>query len=151
MPKSILGPCLRVPLWGNRKLWFNTKAKPRQQFPKNFPPPLLPLFWVFCLNFRFPEHLLTWSTFLLRVYCQDYEYPAITSPRSPLVWPSHPPEHFCSRHPVQSPWQTFSAWFLLRSSPATGHSTWASTTWLALTMVPVTSPRPATLCHGYKS
>lgn len=139
MPKSILGPCLRVPLWGNRKLWFSTKAKPRQLFQNNFPPFLLPLFWVFSPNFRFPELLLTCSIFfLLMMYPQDL---VITSPRSPLVWPSHPPEHFPTLDtPVQAPPQTFSMWFHLRPSPPTGCSTWASTTWLVIAVAPVTFP-----------
>lgn len=141
MPKSILGPCLGVPLWGNRRLWFNTKAKLRQQFPKNFPPPLLPLFCVFSPNFRFPEHLLTCCTFYswctlntlsILLYHLPQEPPglAITSPRA----------RPCSRHPSAESLTNSQCMISFQSSPPTGHSTWASTTWLALAMTPVISP-----------
>lgn len=122
MPRSILGPCLRVHLWGNRKLWFNTKAKPRLQFPKNFPPPLLPLFWVFSLNFRFPVHLLVCCTF--HSWCTLNTLSILLPPppgalglaiTSPRALP-------CSRHPSTESLPNFP--WTISLQVTTTHSTW---------------------------
>lgn len=108
MPKSILVPCLRVHLQGKRKLWFNTKAEPRLQFPKNISSPslgsfmsFLPQLWMPCASFSLLFFLLTKHSRPLACWlCHLGCFPASATPYS--IPANLCKEDFSSGHPL--PW-----------------------------------------------